>query len=294
MDLRHLRYFIAVAEEQNVTRAAARLRVSQPPLTRQIHDLEDEIGVALFERNGRSIRLTEAGKVFLLEAKASVKRVEDAVDTVRSFAAKTVCNLQIGYAPTPTAEVLPKILRKFHESSPQIQVVLHDHSSPEMLRGLREKRLDAAFMMEPAKQSARGIVFEPLRSYRVGIAMSPIHRLVRRKSIAICELLDEPFIAYSVEQFPDYHEFMSRAVGGVVKKKLRIVQECDGGPTLIAAVESGKGVTVAFEVLTASSGSRLRFVPLSSTSTKAVIGIAHRSGHLSPELNALIAAARAN
>src|SRR2546426_9549440 len=84
MELRHLRYFVAVAEEQNVTRAAARLHVSQPPLSRQIRDLEDELGVALFDHGAKSVRLTEAGKVFLTEASAVLQRTDEAVQTVRS------------------------------------------------------------------------------------------------------------------------------------------------------------------------------------------------------------------
>src|SRR6185369_11615858 len=86
MELRHLRYFVAVAEEQNVTRAAARLHVSQPPLSRQIRDLEDELGVALFEHSAKAVRLTEAGRVFLTEARAVVQRADEAVQTVRAVA----------------------------------------------------------------------------------------------------------------------------------------------------------------------------------------------------------------
>jgi LysR family transcriptional regulator, benzoate and cis,cis-muconate-responsive activator of ben and cat genes len=89
VELRHLRYFVAVAEEQNVTQAARRLNVSQPPLSRQIRDLEEEIGLALFERRSNAIRLTEAGKIFLVEARAVLQRAEDAVSFTKSMAAHT-------------------------------------------------------------------------------------------------------------------------------------------------------------------------------------------------------------
>src|SRR5688572_23372281 len=156
MELRHLRYFVAVAEEQNVTRAAARLHVSQPPLTRQIHDLEAELGVALFARSGRTIRLTDAGRVFLDEARASLKRVDEAVRVVRAVASGAQGELHLGYAPTPTVEILPKLLKAFRKRFPGVRVILHDHSSPEMLAGLREGRLHAALMMQPSKQAGRG------------------------------------------------------------------------------------------------------------------------------------------
>src|SRR3954452_4122376 len=100
MELRHLRYFVAAAEEQNITRAAARLHVSQPPLSRQIHDLEHELGVQLFERTAKSIRLTEAGRVFLTEARAVLQRADQAAQTVKAIGSGLSGELNIGYAPS--------------------------------------------------------------------------------------------------------------------------------------------------------------------------------------------------
>ena len=101
MELRHLRYFVAVAEEQNVSRAAKRLHVSQPPLSRQIRDLETEMGVALFERSVKAIRLTEAGKIFLFEARAALQRAEDAVALAKSVANRKRNQVHVGYSVPP-------------------------------------------------------------------------------------------------------------------------------------------------------------------------------------------------
>jgi len=98
MELRHLRYFVTVAEEQNITKAAARLHVSQPPLSRQIRDLEEGLGVALLERSAKSVKLTEAGRIFLVEAKAVLARAEQARDAVRAFANQCTGELHVGYA----------------------------------------------------------------------------------------------------------------------------------------------------------------------------------------------------
>src|SRR5271155_3857791 len=108
MELRHLRYFVVVAEEQNVTRAAERLHVSQPPLSRQMRDLEEELGVELFRRTAKSLALTEAGKIFLPEARAVLLRAEQAVQTVRAMAKGERGQLRVGYAPSLTVEFLPR------------------------------------------------------------------------------------------------------------------------------------------------------------------------------------------
>ena len=154
MELRHLRYFIVVAEEQNVTRAAERLHVSQPPLSRQIRDLEDELGVELFRRTGRSLALTEAGKIFLIEARAVLLRVDKAVETVRTVARGDRGSLRIGYAPSLTAEFLPRSLRLFEAERPGVRVALHDLSSEECAQWLAARKL--ALALTQWKPSAGG------------------------------------------------------------------------------------------------------------------------------------------
>lgn len=118
MELRHLRYFVAVAEEQNVTQAAKRLHISQPPLSRQIRDLEMEMGLVLFERGANAIRLTEAGRIFLLEARAVLQRAEDAVSFTKSMANRKQSGVRVGSSACSTFEIIP---RASGHSSAQIQ-----------------------------------------------------------------------------------------------------------------------------------------------------------------------------
>src|SRR4029078_19331 len=113
MELRHLRYFVAVAEEENITRAAARLHVSQPPLSRQIRDLEEELGVALLERGAKHVRLTDAGRIFLNEARAVLERVQQATKAVRAVIDGKRGEIHVGYAPSLTVQLLPPALREF-------------------------------------------------------------------------------------------------------------------------------------------------------------------------------------
>src|SRR5687768_10104497 len=145
MELRHLRYFIGVAEEENVSRAALKLHVSQPALSRQIRDLEDELGFSLLERSAKSVRLTEAGRSFLTEARAVLRRAEEAVGAARSIASGG--ELHVGYAPSLTARILPQTLRAFQAELPKVRVRLHDFSTEEMLAGLREGKLQLAFVV---------------------------------------------------------------------------------------------------------------------------------------------------
>src|SRR5438132_5956762 len=112
VELRHLRYFVAVAEMENVSRAALKLHVSQPALSRQIRDLEDELGFSLLERTAKSVRLTDAGRAFLNDARALLQNADEAVTKARAVASAEPAELHVGYSPTPTAEILPKTLRE--------------------------------------------------------------------------------------------------------------------------------------------------------------------------------------
>ena len=122
VELRHLRYFVAVAETENVSRAALKLHVSQPALSRQIRDLEDEIGFSLLERTAKSVRLTDAGRAFLDNARALLQNADEAVTKARAVARAEPSELHVGYSPTPTAEIVPKILRAFQRAMPNVHV----------------------------------------------------------------------------------------------------------------------------------------------------------------------------
>src|SRR5581483_10317758 len=129
MELRHLRYFVAVAEERSFTRAAARLHVSQPPLSRQVRDLERELGVTLFDRTTRTVRLTEAGRVFHVESLAILRRADESVELIRAVALGHRGRVRVGYAASPTVEILPRILRTFRRNHRQVRVDLREMST---------------------------------------------------------------------------------------------------------------------------------------------------------------------
>jgi len=288
MELRHLRYFVAVAEEQNVTRAAARLHVSQPPLTRQIHDLEDELGVALFSRTGKALRLTDAGRVFLEETRTVFARLDQSIVAAKAAAGQGG-ELHIGYAPSPAASLLPAALHSFQRANPAARVTLHDLTTPEMLAGLRDGSLHLALMMQPPKAAMKGVVFVPLGSFDIVVAVPPGHPFARRRAVGISTILKEPLVAFSRKEYPDYHAMLARVVGKAVAR-VNFAQECDSGMSLLAAVEAGKGVAITISALAKTAAGRVRFVHPKPALPHAIVGAAYPSGPLAPLAKAFLEA----
>ncbi len=292
MELRHLKYFVAVAEEQNVTRAAARLHVSQPPLSRQIRDLEAELGVALFEHGARAVRLTAAGRLFLEEARAVLRRAEEAMQTVKAAAGKHGAELHVAYAPSLTVEILPSTLRRFQAESPSTRVKLHDLSTEEMLKGLREGKLDVALMIRPGRQSLRGLDFEELYRYPLRLATHPAHPLARIRQVKLQDLLSERFIAYSKTDYPEYHE-MLRSLFERFSWLPQVAEEHDSSTSLIAAVEAGRGVALVPASLGCLAGPRLKLRGIRPAPEPLVVGLARKKGATSSAAEGFAAAARA-
>src|SRR6185436_9425623 len=185
MELRHLRYFLAVGEALSFTRAAAQLRVAQPSLSRQIQDLEDEIGVDLLRRSPRGVTLTAEGKLFLEEARDLLKRADESVEKVRALSRGEFGELRVGYAPSPTVEILPPALAAFQKTVPGVKLLLHDLSSDELIAGLQNGTLELAIMVPPVGDQTTGIQFEVLRTYPLCVAMTASHPFARMKSIPL-------------------------------------------------------------------------------------------------------------
>src|SRR5437762_13645398 len=165
MELRHLRYFLAVGEALNFTKAAAQLRVAQPALSRQVQDLEDEIGVDLMKRSPHGVTLTAEGKLFLDEVRELLRRADESVEKVRALARGEYGELHVGYAPSPTVEILPPALAAFQKAVPRVKMLLHDLSCDELITGLRDASLELAIMVEPIGEQTAGVEFELLLTY---------------------------------------------------------------------------------------------------------------------------------
>ena len=272
MELRHLRYFLAVGEASNFTKAAARLRVAQPALSRQIHDLEDEIGVKLLRRSSRGVTLTAEGKLFLAEVRELLKHADESVERVRALARGEYGELHIGYAPIPTTEILPLALARFQKAVPRVKVLLHDLSSGELIGGLRNGTLELAIMVEPTSEQTVGIEFELLRTFPLCVAMTGAHPFARLKSIPLEKLAAEPLVGLSRKDYPEYYDYLDR-IFAPIHAKPRIAVECDSANSLITEVEAGRGIALATPTFKLVAGKRLLYRPLTGTTETGSVGI---------------------
>ncbi len=291
MELRHLRYFVAVAREENVTRAALRLHVSQPALSRQIRDLEDDLGALLFERSAKAVRLTAAGRVFLGEAEAVLRRAEDAVAKVRSVAAGHGDELHVGYSPMPTVRWLPPAVRAFRQRWAGVRLRLHDLSPEEMLGGLHAGRLHLAFLVRPTRAMLRGLQFEEFGRDVLRMAVGRNHPLAKLRSITTARLRREALLAYSRKDYPEYHVYLAELFGGE-KQPPRVVEEFDDGVGLVTALETGAGVAVLPQSLQLTTGSRLKLIPIVPAPPPVVIGVASVPSRLTAAAGRFLEVAR--
>ncbi len=191
-----MRYFVAVAEMENLSRAATqRLYVSQPSLSRQIRDLEEELGVQLLERRPKSVCLTEAGRAFLEKARAILKDTDDAVSTVRALASERETELNVGDLPIATGQMMPGLIRSYQKAMPTVRVKLHDWPVEKEIAGVRDGRLQLAIIIPPLKSNSLDeLRFEELLTVRVCLAVSSDHPFARRKSVPLADAARERFI----------------------------------------------------------------------------------------------------
>ena len=282
MELRHLRYFLAVAEALNFTKAAGQLRLAQPALGRQIRDLEDEIGVDLLKRSPRGVMLMAEGKLFLEEARDLLRRADESIKKTRALARGEYGELHIGYAPTPTVEIMPPALAAFQKAVPGVNVLLHDMSSDEMVEGLRNGGLQLAITAWPSGEGVPGMEFESLKTYPIYAILPAAHPLARLKTIPLEKVAAEPLITLNRKNYPDAHtqiEKLFRPLG----VKPQIALECDSGSSVITAVEGQRGIALTMQVVKLVAGNRLRYRPVTGITEAVPVGIVRaKNGDVTP------------
>lgn len=240
MELRQLRYFVAVAEEGNISRAATRIFLTQPALSRQIKALEEEVGQRLLERQAHSVRVTRAGEAMLREARDLLQHADQVLERVRATG-KGPC-LRVGYAPSLAAGILAVAVENFTQTHPDARVELADLSTVEMLEGLERERLDIAITAGP-ERGARGIKWMPVVRAAWRLALNRNHPLAKRPHLTPAEIARGPLLIFSKTDYPEYWEMIGKWFRGE-KQRPRIGGEYDGVDSLMSAVESGLGIAI--------------------------------------------------
>ena len=283
MELRHLRYFVAVAEMENVSRAATQiLHVAQPSLSRQIRDLEDEVGVPLLERTARAVRLTDAGRAFLDGARAILKHANDEVAKARVIGGKCETELHVGDFPLLAARIMPQLLRAYKEAMPNVHVNLHDWPVEKEIAAVRDGQLQLAIIIPPLTgEWRREFRFKELMTIRVCLAVSRNHPFAQHKAVSLAEAAREPFVGLLHEEYPQHRVYVD-AIFAPVKDKPRFVEEHDGWAGLFSAVDAGTGVAIASNAVDYAFGDRVKLLPLTPEPKRIPLGIISRKGKLSP------------
>ena len=195
MELRHLRYFVAVADELNFSRAAERLQIAQPPLSQQIRDLEKELGVELFNRDKRPIQLTVAGQAFLEEARSTLANLKQAIRKTQRIHQGELDHLTIGFTSSMANGVLPNILRTFRQHYPEANLILREASSGSQIQGLRDHQTDIIFAYRtPALIEANDLEVTLLSEETLVVVLPKHHPLTIQSTISLTDLAEEEFI----------------------------------------------------------------------------------------------------
>jgi DNA-binding transcriptional LysR family regulator len=242
MELRHLRYFVAVGEEQHYGRAASRLRIAQPALSRQIQDLEAEVGFKLFERLPRGVKLSAAGKQFLQDARRILQEVNEAAGRAGRVARGLSGTLRVGFAENASWRgVVPDSFRRFREQQPDAELQLQPAASLEQLEAIRSGRLDAGFVNFMPKSDLE-LDQLPVAIHHVELAAPKRHALTKLKKLRLRDLTDVPFIWFPRWANPAFYDrLMHECYRGGLKSP-RIVQEGLNEATILSLVSSGLGV----------------------------------------------------
>ncbi|AIO36145.1 bacterial regulatory helix-turn-helix, lysR family protein [Burkholderia cenocepacia] len=243
MDLRRIRYFVAVAEELHFGRAAEKVNVVQSAVSRQIKLLEEELDFTLFTRIGQKVGLTIPGEIFLPEAYAILQRADEGLERVRASARGTVGRLTIGFVDAALWATLPAILSEFRSQAPSIDLQLRQLDRISQIEALNSSAIDLAIIPAPGPQDG-DICTEPLVAAPFVAVLPKQHRLACRRDIALRELATEPFVLFPTRMRTRMLEMIVAACSGAGYMP-RVTQEAEQLHTLMSLVNAGIGVTLA-------------------------------------------------
>jgi DNA-binding transcriptional LysR family regulator len=288
MELRHLRYFAAVASELNFTRAAQKLHVAQPAISRQIRQLEDELGVTLLERTRQGVQLTKPGRVFLVEARALLQQSEQAIRIARKNGEPGNAQLNLGYIWGLFHSLVPPVLERFRRRSPDTAVHLFDLAPLAQVRAILDGSLDAGFIGFAHEANSAGLSKRKVGSCSFVAALPKDHKAARKSIVHLTSLADDFFFGISAETFPGASRHVTDACvrAGFRPKFLQMVER---GYTILGLVAGKCGVALLPESLKALPHPGIVFRPLADPPV-ADLYLAWRTKQAQPVLSDLLPA----
>lgn len=290
IELRQFRQFIAVAEELSFRRAAERLNMAQPPLTATIKRIEDEVGAILIERTNRIERLTEAGRVFLDEARKTVNQAERAMLAAQRAGAGLTGTLRVTFVASAAREILPSILLRFREHYPAVKLELREAMTTQQLASLANNDSDLGFVIPPL-QDAENLKIEVVARNRLVAALPEGHPLTKAAQITLADMSHESWILFAARQGPGLHRIIHTACAKAGFSP-RIGQEAPQMDTIANLVAGGMGVALVSRALATSGRKGVAFRELAGPGTPVEFELAIAYAHSSPVLDAFVAATR--
>jgi DNA-binding transcriptional LysR family regulator len=290
MELRQLRYFVAVAEELHFRRAAARLHISQPPLSSQIRQLEEEMGCQLLTRTRRRVELTAAGAAFLHDARALLSELDGAVATARQIDAGQTGRLRVNFVGSALLSIVPGVVQRFRAARPGIELELRERSTVEQLRALAAGVIDVG-LVRPPIEDEDGLRIDVVMRERTLAALPAGHSLAALRRVPLARLAAEPFVMFPRAQAPGFHDLLigSVAAGGA---PVRVVQYAPEMLTIIGLVAAGIGISLVPASVSALTLEGVTYRPVSGAPSSELVAVT-RAGEHSQLVRAFVEHARA-
>lgn len=296
IELRHLRYFVAVAEDLSFSKAAERLGIAQPPLSQQIQRLETLVGHPLFERRPR-VRLTPAGEAFLLAARRALAQVEQGVEATHRAARGEIGTVTVGFAASMILSLVPEVVRAFRKRFPGVDLQLRELSSAAQVQALRDGQIDVGLVREPLPIGDLGkgeLRFETIGGESLVAVLPPEHPLAGQRRVPLAALSEEPFVHFPRQVAPGlYDRILSLCQDAGFHP--RVVQEAHEWLTIVGLVEAGMGVSLVPESFRKLKWGKVVYRPLdlaSGTGGRYAITLCWRADGERPAVEAFLRTCR--